>query len=237
MFCLISASKSYSQSDSVVVCVLNKLTSEPVMGISVIPSYGNNTIVLNAPGIFVVDKYYKTKQLNIIKEGYSTGYCLLYNPELLEDSMTIYLVPVLKNSNPVFLNSMQTKINQLKEQYSMSDKNIGKCASDTTQIVHFPEIEAEFPGGSAALKRFMANQIDYPEEALENEEMGRVYMSYIVDVNGEISNIKVERGVSASLDAESTRIIQAMPKWIPAICDGVFVKSRQRLPITYTCCH
>lgn len=207
------------------------------MGITVVPNGSSDTIAIHAPGVFVVDKYYKAKQLNIKKEGYNTETCLLYNPESLEDSMTIYLIPTPKNSNPVFVNSMQIRINQLKEQYSMSDEKIGECDSDSNEVIHFPEVEAEFPGGGIAMKNFMFEELEYPEEALENEEMGRVYVSFIVEVDGTISNIKVERGVSASLDAESIHLIQAMPKWIPAICDNTFVRSKQRLPLNYTCCH
>lgn len=234
---VICLAKVYSQSDSMVVSVLNKITSEPVMDITIIPSYSKDTIAIDAPGSFVVDKYYKTKQLNITKEGYNTGMCLLYKPETLGDSMTIYLMPTPDNSNPIFVNSWQTKMNDLKEQYSMSDSSCEAYASTPEEIVDYPDVQAEFPGGDREFNYFVGNHIKYPEEALENEEMGNVFVSFIIETDGTITNINIIRGVSASIDAESIRIINIMPKWIPAICDGVFVRSVRRIPIKYRCCH
>jgi TonB family protein len=220
-----------------VVSVFNKITSEPVMNITVIPSYSEDTIAIDAPGIFVIDKHYETKQLDIIKEGYNTGMCLLYKIETLEDSMTIYLMPTPENTNPIFVNSWHTKMNQLKEKYSMSENSREESATKTEEIIKYPDIEAEFPGGKTEVRKFLTNHLKYPDEALINEEMGKVFVSFIVETDGTLTNINIIRGVSDSLDAESIRIIKIMPKWIPAICDGVFVRSEQRLPFQFSCCH
>jgi len=94
--------------------------------------------------------------------------------------------------------------------------------------------DSQYVGGAREMQSFINENIEYPIESIEMNEQGRVYLSFIVEADGTITNIKVERGVSAALDYESARLIYAMPKWEPATCDGVPVRSRTRLPIIYT---
>jgi protein TonB len=101
-------------------------------------------------------------------------------------------------------------------------------------IQDFPDIEAEYPGGSKALKKFIINEVTYPAKALENNQSGKVYLSFIVERDGSVSNIKVVKGVCQSLDTESTRVVQKMPNWIPGEHEGKTVRTLCRMPITFT---
>ena len=100
-------------------------------------------------------------------------------------------------------------------------------------IIDFPDVEAEFTGGAVALQRFIAENVVYPEEALENDEHGRVYISFVVEPDGEITNIVIERGASKLIDAEAKRIAEIMPAWVPGEIKGVKVRTRCRLPIVF----
>lgn len=102
------------------------------------------------------------------------------------------------------------------------------------EIVDFPDVEAEFPGGTAALQRWVAMNVIYPEEAIEKDEMGKVYLSFIVEADGSLSNIKVEKGSSESLNREAIRVMKGMPRWIPGEAGGKEVRTRCRLPIVFT---
>lgn len=97
----------------------------------------------------------------------------------------------------------------------------------------FLDQEANFPGGVAHLQQYIQRGIDYPEEAIEFGEQGRVYMLFIVEKDGCLSNVTVERGVSRNLDAEAVRIIRYRPNWEPGICDGKLVRTRCRLPVIF----
>ena len=66
------------------------------------------------------------------------------------------------------------------------------------------------------------------------EEQGRVYLSFVVEKDGGISNVKVERGVSKDLDREAKRIVRAMPKWEAGEVGGKKVRTRCSLPIVFT---
>ncbi|MCR9171741.1 MAG: TonB family protein [bacterium] len=102
------------------------------------------------------------------------------------------------------------------------------------EIIDFPDVEASFPGGAAALQSYIVNNIQYPETSIDMDEQGKVYLSFVVGSDGSISQVKVERGVSKDLDREAKRVVRSMPKWIPGEAGGKKVATRCRLPIVFT---
>jgi periplasmic protein TonB len=95
------------------------------------------------------------------------------------------------------------------------------------------ENHPEFPGGFDAFKEYMRSNVKYPTQALEKGENGTVYVSMIVNQDGRISDAKVLRGVSQSLDAEALRVVSSMPPWKPGIQNGKTVRVRFNLPIKF----
>jgi protein TonB len=102
------------------------------------------------------------------------------------------------------------------------------------EIILFPDVEAAFPGGQTELSRFIVNNIQYPEISIDMEEQGRVYLSFVVEKDGSISQVKVERGVSKDLDREAKRILRSMPKWEAGEVAGKKVRTKCSLPIVFT---
>lgn len=101
------------------------------------------------------------------------------------------------------------------------------------KVIDFPDVEASFPGGAAAMKKWLEDNLNYPEESITLNEQGRVYVSFVVEIDGNISNVKVERGVSKALDAEAKRLIRSMPKWTAGEIRGMKVRTRCRLPVVF----
>lgn len=101
------------------------------------------------------------------------------------------------------------------------------------EIVDFPDVEAEFPGGVAAMKKWIADNIEYPETSIEMNEQGRVYLEFVVEKDGSISRIKVKRGVSDDIDREAKRILRAMPSWKPGEANGKIVRTTCTIPINF----
>lgn len=95
------------------------------------------------------------------------------------------------------------------------------------------EKQAEFPGGTPALMRWLSMNIRYPEDAHKNNVQGRVIVKFVINTDGSISDATVIKKVSPSLDNESVRVIMAMPKWEPAENNGKKVASYYNLPITF----
>jgi protein TonB len=100
-------------------------------------------------------------------------------------------------------------------------------------IVEFPDVEASFPGGPAALQKWIGENTRYPQTSMEMNEQGRVFVSFVVGKDGSISNVKVEKGVSPDLDKEAKRVIRSMDPWIPGENAGRKAKVRCRLPINF----
>jgi len=102
------------------------------------------------------------------------------------------------------------------------------------EVIEFPDVEASFPGGAAALQKWIVENIQYPQTSIEMNEQGRVYLSFVVEPDGSISNIAVERGVSPDLDREAKRVVRSMPKWTAGLAKGKKARTRCRLPINFT---
>ncbi len=115
----------------------------------------------------------------------------------------------------------------------VEEEIIDKKKPDAKGVFSFPDVEAEFKGGPEAMKRFLQNNLHYPTAAIEKNEQGKVFISFVVDEKGRIGDIKVERGVSKTLDAEALRVIKLMPKWKPGKMGRKKVKTRVRLPIYF----
>lgn len=101
-------------------------------------------------------------------------------------------------------------------------------------VVDFPDVEAMFPGGQSALQLYIVSNVEYPETAIDMGDQGKVYLSFIVEEDGKVSNVKVEKGVTDELDREAKRIVRAMPNWEAGEVDGKKVRTRCRLPIVFT---
>ena len=101
-------------------------------------------------------------------------------------------------------------------------------------VGRMPQLRAEFPGGMAALRAFLAENCHYPKEAQENNLQGVVLLEFVVEEDGTITAITVLRSVCEALDEEAIRVVKAMPKWKPAVNNGLPHRSFFQLPITFT---
>lgn len=106
-------------------------------------------------------------------------------------------------------------------------------AKKNQKVFEVVEQMPEYPGGQVALFEFMMNNVKYPKDAEKKKVEGKVYMSFIVEPDGSISEVKPLKNVYPSLDAEGVRVISAMPKWKPGRQKGQLVRVHYVLPITF----
>jgi TonB family protein len=120
--------------------------------------------------------------------------------------------------------------------YNYNELLNGNCFSTTgSDTTYFPyTLEATFPGGNLEMSRFISQNIVYPTTAIEMNEQGKIYLSFLIEKDGSITNIIVERGVSWELDREAKRVVNAMPNWIPGERDGYKSRTKVTLPINFT---
>lgn len=95
------------------------------------------------------------------------------------------------------------------------------------------EQRPEFPGGEAAMYKWLSDHINYPAAASEEGVQGRVVVEFVVSKTGAIENVKVLRGRHPALDKEAMRVVKAMPKWQPGRNNGQPVKVTYTLPVTF----
>ncbi len=91
----------------------------------------------------------------------------------------------------------------------------------------------QFPGGDAELFKFLSENIKYPTIAEENGVQGRVIVTFVVETDGSITDVKVVRSVDPSLDREASRVVKAMPNWIPGKQNGQAVRVKYTVPVTF----
>jgi TonB family protein len=131
----------------------------------------------------------------------------------------------------------ENKVKKTNIFYDLDKDNLFSYFSNETdesgEILEFIDEDASFRGGSEALQQWISENIQYPQSAIELGIQGKVYVSFVVEPNGVISNVVVERGVSDDLDREAKRVVRSMPRWKAGKNKGKLVRARCRIPFAF----
>jgi len=119
------------------------------------------------------------------------------------------------------------------------DEPVGN--SDIKQVVEenpnqiFTAVEKSpgFPGGDAAFGKYLGKAIRYPAIARENNVQGRVILTFVVERDGSLTDIKVVRGIGSGCDEEAVRALKNSPKWTPGIQNGRPVRVQYSVPVAF----
>lgn len=135
--------------------------------------------------------------------------------------------PVYSKSEPVVYNVKGNDEDDFAEETPIEPK-----ASNNEVYVVVEEMP-HFPDGTEALLDYIYRNIKYPADAKKAGIQGRVICNFVVERDGSITDIKVERSINPSLDKEAVRVIGSMPQWNPGKQDGVPVRVKYSLPVTF----
>jgi len=102
------------------------------------------------------------------------------------------------------------------------------------EIFTIVEDMPSFPGGEEALFKYLAQNIKYPQIAKEAGITGRVFVNFVIDKEGNVTDVKVLRGIGGGCDEEAVRVVKNMPKWSPGKQRGKPVKVSYNLPIKFS---
>jgi len=137
------------------------------------------------------------------------------------DPETIESINVIKNE-------------EAAKKYGVKAKGVIEITKKkTSDVFTMVEEMPQFPGGIEALKTYVASTMKYPVIALENGIQGQVFVKFVVDKSGKVTNAKISRGVDPSLDKEALRIVNSLPKWSPGKQHGEAVDVTYEMPINF----
>lgn len=105
--------------------------------------------------------------------------------------------------------------------------------ADTTYEIYLVDVMPKFKGGDEALVRFIGSKTVFPKEAIENRIGGRVYVSFVINETGQVTQIALLRGADNILNQEALRVVSSMPDWIPGQKRGKPVKVKYQVPINF----
>ena len=121
----------------------------------------------------------------------------------------------------------------LKEEVVVEKKEEKPKEEKKEEIFRSVEQMPQFPGGEAALMKYLQSHINYPPMAAENNVQGRVVVQFVVDKTGKVGEVKVVRSVDKDLDKEAVRVCKSLPKFTPGRQNGQAVSVWYTLPVTF----
>lgn len=104
---------------------------------------------------------------------------------------------------------------------------------EESKVFDVVEQMPSFPGGNGALLEYLATHVKYPVVAQENGVQGRVIVSFVVERDGSITDVRVVRSVDPSLDREAARVVSSMPRWTPGKQNGSAVRVKYNVPVMF----
>jgi protein TonB len=122
--------------------------------------------------------------------------------------------------------------------YTIQAEDLMKQGSDIVeqekQVFMVVEQMPEYPGGEEALINYLSENLQYPEGAKESGVQGQVFVTFVVEKDGSISEVEVLRGLGGGCDEEAVRVVEEMPKWKPGAQRGQPVRVQYNLPIKFS---
>ena len=121
----------------------------------------------------------------------------------------------------------------LKEEVVVEKKEEKPKEEKKEEVFRSVEQMPQFPGGEAALMKYLQSHINYPPMAAENNVQGKVIVQFVVDKTGKVGEVKVVRSVDKDLDREAVRVCKSLPKFTPGRQNGQAVSVWYTLPVTF----
>ena len=119
------------------------------------------------------------------------------------------------------------------EEYVYEAPEIEEEEIQEAEVFKVVEEMPEFPGGTAKLLEYIQKNMKYPMMARESDIQGKVYVQFVVEPDGSISNVQVLRGIGGGCDEEAMRVIKSLPKWKPGKQRGKPVRVSYQIPVFF----
>ncbi len=176
---------------------------------------------------------------------------LLRQTEVVEEEMVEITKQEEPKPQPVEVPKQTTQLEIVQDDVETEDININADVQQDEVIDDYvaPEVVEEevveqeifqiveempsYPGGERALLEYVAKNIKYPQIARETGIQGRVFVGFVVEPDGSVSNVKILRGIGGGCDEEAMRVIKSLPKWKPGKQRGKAVRVSYQIPVVF----
>lgn len=153
--------------------------------------------------------------------------------------LALFLVAIAQFSYAQERSGEHTDTSKIMEAIMRMDSNSVVKELDSVELARaranilILEEMPEFPGGEAAMFKFISKKIKYPKKARKNNIQGRVTVQFVIDEEGNVTEAKVLKGIGYGCDEEALRVVNSMPKWTPGTQKGDEVRVRFVIPIRF----
>ena len=176
---------------------------------------------------------------------------LLRQTEVVEEEMVEITKQEEQKPQPVEVPKQTTQLEIVQDDVEVEDIEINAEVDQQEVIEEYVPVEVEeeevqeqeifqiveempsYPGGEQKLMEYVAKNIKYPQIARETGIQGRVFVGFVVEPDGSVSNVKVLRGIGGGCDEEAMRVVKSMPKWKPGKQRGKAVRVSYMLPVNF----
>ena len=176
---------------------------------------------------------------------------LLRQTEVVEEEMVEFTKQEEQKPQPVEMPKQTTQLEIVNDDVEVEDIEINADIDQNEVVEDYTPVEVEeeevveqevftiveempsYPGGEAKMYEYLGKNIKYPQIARESGIQGRVFVNYVVEPDGSVSNVKVLRGIGGGCDEEAMRVVKAMPKWKPGKQRGKAVRVSYTLPVVF----
>lgn len=185
---------------------------------------------LNAPVAALTNHFFKPSQIkNRIK--------MIYKSRTSKWMLGTYAVAAaLIGSVAVFVAGCESQVSKETEPPKVEQKEavvVPDEAVKDEKVYTVVDKQPLFPGGVKEMYKFLGQNIRYPKKAIDANVQGRVFLAFVVTETGEISDLRILKGLGAGCDEEALRVVSTMPKWVPGEVDGKPVRVKYNLPINF----
>lgn len=140
---------------------------------------------------------------------------------------------VIRGYKKMDASSAKVTRESLNEIVVRKDENTSTSESKVYDFVSLDQAPS-FPGGMDKFYEYLKTSLKYPAEAFANNTQGKVFLSFIVEVDGDLGDIRVDRRLGSGTDEEAVRVMATSPKWVPGMKDGKQVRVKYNIPISFT---
>jgi periplasmic protein TonB len=195
-------------------------------------------LTINRDVVLQIENFVETKKTEPIPPSQTpmppqkaSGTTQQFTVPLIVDSLTDKETPPQEILLKTNIGAKPSKSDTLLANVELPKSNNEKVTNEV--FMHVEEMP-QFPGGEEAMIRFIGAHLQYPQSARETNIMGVVYLSFIINKNGEVDQPEIKRGIGGGCEEEALRVLSTMPRWKPGKQNGEAVNVQYLLPLKFS---